>query len=212
MPCICKTDGLITLRLLKQVKFIPIIKVSAVEGKVTLDENTKWEIRQGLMLKQKAGMASVDRQKGARLEIERESVKQSWNTYLSLERLVNTNNDEAGGQVEEVRRPAEDGTTVIRGWVKWLGGRLRFYKLEHDWGMWKHFKYILGSSPMGKETGGASSWCRRTGLGQTTRQGWYITQTSVNHQQKMQHHLFIQTLQWPFPLISPMIIWYGILT
>lgn len=69
MPCICKTDGLITLRLLQQVKFIPTIKVSAVEGKVTLDENAKWEIKQRLVPKQEAGMASVDRQKGSRVDI-----------------------------------------------------------------------------------------------------------------------------------------------
>lgn len=67
MPCISKTDDLITLRLLKHVKFIPIIKVSAVEGKVTLDENTKWEIRQRLVPKQEAGMASVDRKKGSKV-------------------------------------------------------------------------------------------------------------------------------------------------
>lgn len=60
------------LRLLQKVKFIPTIKVSAVEGKVKLDKNTKWEIKQGLVVKQEAGMASVDRQKGARVDIYRE--------------------------------------------------------------------------------------------------------------------------------------------
>ena len=45
MPRICKTDGLITLRLLKQPQFVLAIKVRAIEGKVILDENTKLEIR-----------------------------------------------------------------------------------------------------------------------------------------------------------------------
>lgn len=54
MPCICKTDGIVTLRLLKSLQFVLATKVSAMEGKVTMGENAKLGIRDSLYGKDSA--------------------------------------------------------------------------------------------------------------------------------------------------------------
>lgn len=74
-------------------------------------------------------------------------------------------------QVEEVRSPAEGGTTLLEagrnGWGEVDGS----ISLNMTGACESILNIFWAPLLWGEEPGGTSSWCRRTGLGQPTRHG-----------------------------------------